>query len=306
MKILITGSRGMLGQNLVSTLSSDHSLSLLTPSSLELDLLNRKDVEEYLKKQKPDLIIHAAAKVGGIQANINEPVEFLVQNTLINTHVIYGALEAGVAKLLNLGSSCMYPRDREILNEADILTGELEPTNEGYALAKISATRLCQYICREYNLEYKTIIPCNLYGPYDHFDSVRSHLLPAIIRKLSEAKQRGAKQVLIWGDGEARREFMYIQDLVDFIVMAITRMEALPELVNVGLGFDYTINEYYQQAAEIIGYDGSFKHDLSKPVGMHRKLMDVTLANDFGWKAKASLSEGIKKIYQYYLSIEHP
>lgn len=303
MKILLTGASGMLGHNLVERLSSDASLHLLTPSITELDLLNKDVVDHYLQQEKPDLIIHAAAKVGGIQANLNEPVEFLVQNTLINTHVIYGALEAGVPKLLNLGSSCMYPRNRSILQETDILTGELEPTNEGYALAKINATRLCQYICRQYGLQYKTMIPCNLYGPYDNFDPVRSHLLPAVIRKLHEAKLRGEKKILIWGDGKARREFMFVKDLVDFIAMAINRIDEMPELINVGLGFDYSINEYYQIAANVIGYGGDFDHDLSKPVGMQQKLMNVDRVNNFGWKAKTSIQQGIEATYQYFLSL---
>jgi len=243
-----------------------------------------------------------AAKVGGIQANMNEPVDFLVENNLMNTYVIMGAVSAGVTQLLNLGSSCMYPRGRDILHESDMLTGELEPTNEGYALAKVMAARLCQYITKSKGLTYKTIVPCNIYGRYDHFDAVRSHMVPAVIRKLHEAKIKGDRKVSIWGDGESRREFMYVEDLIDFLVWAMPHMEQLPDMINVGLGVDYSINEYYQVGAEMMGYEGLFTHDLSKPAGMRRKMMDVSKSLELGWKAKTSLQDGMKQTYEYYLN----
>ncbi len=301
-KILITGSKGMVGRNLVERLSGDREVVLLTPGRAELNLLDREAVSGYMNRTRPDIVFHLAAKVGGIQANINEPVEFFAENQLMNTHVILEAMGAGVKRLINLGSSCMYPRDRDILRESDMLTGELEPTNEGYALAKISAARLCEYISHSKDLMYKTVVPCNLYGRYDHFEIERSHMVPAVIRKLHEARESGHDEVSIWGDGESRREFMYVDDLIDFLILAMNRLETLPDMVNVGLGIDYTVNEYYRVGASVVGYTGVFNHDLSKPAGMRRKLMDSSAVHKLGWKAKTSLEEGMKKTYQYYLS----
>jgi len=301
MKVLITGANGMVGKNLVERLTLNKNLELLTPKRSVLNLLDQDAVIAYMHEHQPDIVFHLAAKVGGIQANINEPVEFLVENTLMNTHVIMGAAHAGVKQLLNLGSSCMYPRGRDVLHESDMLTGELEPTNEGYALAKVMAARLCQYITKSKRLTYKTIVPCNIYGRYDHFDAVRSHMVPAVIRKLHEAKVRGDSEVSIWGDGESRREFMYVEDLIDFLVWAMSHMQELPDMVNVGLGVDYSINEYYRVGAEVIGYTGAFTHDLSKPAGMRRKMMDVSLSQDLGWTAATSLRDGVEKTYEHYL-----
>lgn len=292
----------MVGMNLCRFLIEQGEHELLTPSRDELDLLNQEVVKNYIHQQQPDLIIHLAAVVGGIQANINSPVKFLVENTLINTHVIQSALLAGTPKFLNMGSSCMYPKDRERLHEEDLLTGKLEPTNEGYALAKNSSALLCRYISQQYGLAYKTIIPTNLYGPYDNFDLVSSHLMPAIIRKIHEAKQQSKNEVIIWGDGEARREFMYVDDLARFIILAMELMSELPDIINVGCGEDHTINEYYEKVAKVFGYQGGFVHDLSKPVGMRCKLLDVTRAKNLGWRSVVSLEEGIEKTYQFFLT----
>ena len=301
-KVFITGSRGMVGRNLIERLSVDQEVELFAPDRSELNLLDKQAVSNYMSSIKPDVVFHLAAKVGGIQANINEPVEFLADNILMNTHVILEAMNAGVQKLVNLGSSCMYPRGRDILRESDMLTGELEPTNEGYALAKVSAARLCEYITRTKGLIYKTIVPCNLYGRYDHFDANRSHLVPAVIHKLHKARERGSLEVDIWGDGESRREFMYVDDLIDFLILAMEKMESFPDMVNVGLGVDYSVNEYYRIGAEVVGYEGGFTHDLSKPAGMRCKLMDVSTAHKLGWKAKTSLQEGMEKTYEYFKS----
>jgi len=301
MKILITGTNGMVGKNLVERLRVNKDMTLFMPKRLDLDLLDKDSVFDYMCANQPDLVIHLAAKVGGIQANISEPVNFLVENNLMNTHVIMGALSAGVTQFLNLGSSCMYPRDKDILYESDILTGELEPTNEGYALAKVMAARLCTYITESRGLMYKTIVPCNIYGRYDHFDEARSHMVPAVIRKLHAAKISGCTEVSIWGDGKSRREFMYVEDLVDFLVWAIPHMEQLPDMINVGLGLDYSIDEYYQIGAKVIGYTGVFTYDLYKPSGMRRKMMDVSKSQKLGWNAKTSLQSGMEKTYEYYL-----
>lgn len=305
MKILLTGANGMVGKNIL-TVASQHQHVFLSPSSAELNLLDAGSVRQYLHAHKPDMVIHAAGVVGGIQANMAEPVKFLVDNMQMGLNILTAAKDAGVTQFLNLSSSCMYPRDAiNPLSEELILKGELEPTNEGYALAKVASTRLCEYISKEdATLIYKTIIPCNLYGKFDKFDPNHSHMIPAVIRKLDEAAKAGLAEIDIWGDGEARREFMYAEDLADFIFYAIERFEAMPQNLNVGLGTDYTINEYYQAIADVVGFTGHFKHDLSKPVGMRQKLIDDTKLTAFGWNYKTSLTGGIKKTYQFYVS-EH-
>jgi GDP-L-fucose synthase len=300
-KILITGANGMVGRN-IAEYSKAQNYILLTPSSKELDLLNRSSIDNYLELNKPDIIIHCAGIVGGIQANMKNPVKFLVENTQIGLNIIMASKEAGIKQFLNMSSSCMYPRKAiNPLGEALILKGELEPTNEGYALAKITSTRLCEYINKEDDsFKYKTVIPCNLYGKYDKFDPKHSHMLPAVIKKIYEAKEANIDSD-IWGTGEARREFMYAEDLADFIYFALENFDKMPQNINVGLGEDYTINEYYETISKIIGYKGNFVHDLTKPIGMKQKLIDDTKLKEFGWKHQTSLEDGIKKIYQYYL-----
>jgi GDP-L-fucose synthase len=302
LKILITGSNGMVGKNIAEHENSK-KYKLLTPSSKELNLLDRQNVDNYLKNNDLDIVIHCAGIVGGIQANMANPVNFLVDNTQMALNIIMSSKEANIKQFINMSSSCMYPREAiNPLNEELILKGELEPTNEGYALAKITSTRLCEYINKEDNsFKYKTAIPCNLYGRYDKFDPKHSHMLPAVIKKIHEAKINNLDVLDIWGDGEARREFMYAQDLADFIYYAIKNFTTMPQNLNVGLGEDYTINEYYQAIAKVIGYEGKFIHDLTKPVGMKQKLIDDTKLQKFGWSHKTSLEDGIKKTYKYYL-----
>lgn len=301
-KILITGSKGMVGRNIVEFEKSKNYI-LLTPSSEELNLLDRSSVDNYINDNKPDIVIHCAGIVGGIQANIANPVKFLVENTQMGINIIMSAHEAGIKKFINMSSSCMYPRNAENpLDEELILKGELEPTNEGYAIAKITSTRLCEYVNRENSeFQYKTIIPCNLYGRYDKFDPKHSHMLPAVIKKIHEAKVDNLEEIDIWGDGEARREFMYAQELANFTYYSIENFESMPQNINVGLGHDYTINEYYEAIARVIGYKGKFVHDLTKPVGMKQKLIDDSKLKEFGWKCETSLEDGINKTYEYYL-----
>ena len=301
-KLLITGGSGMVGQNILNHPFAK-SWEIFAPSSNELNLTNTLECEKYISKKMPNLIIHSAGKVGGIKANIAEPVEFLDKNIMIGRNVIMGARLAGVKNLINLASTCIYPRLAENpLNEELILKGELEPTNEGYAIAKIFSTRLCEYIRREDPIyQYKTLIPCNLYGLYDKFDPNKSHLVPAIIHKIHQAKISNKPSVEIWGDGNARREFMYSADLADAVFNAANNMEILPNKINIGVGNDYTINEYYKTIAEVLGWNGVFTHDLSKPVGMMRKLCDTSLQSNWGWKPKTSLKNGLTKTYQYYL-----
>lgn len=303
MKILLTGANGMVGRNILDV-AKHHSYEFLSPNSTELNLLNPELVNAYIAKHQPDMVIHAAGIVGGIQANIAQPVKFLVDNMQMGLNILMAAKCIGVTRFLNLSSSCMYPRDAiNPLSENLILKGELEPTNEGYALAKIASTRLCEYINKENSSYlYKTIIPCNLYGRHDKFDPKHSHMIPAVIHKISEAKINNIKEIDIWGDGEARREFMYADDLADFIFYAINHFEKMPQNLNVGLGTDHSINEYYRTIAEVIGFTGQFKHDLSKPVGMKQKLIDDQQLKAFGWSYKTELAIGIKKTYQFYLS----
>jgi GDP-L-fucose synthase len=292
----------MVGRN-VCEHPAAQQYELLAPSSSELNLLDSVSVSDYVKSNKPDMIIHCAGVVGGIQANIKEPVRFLISNLDMGRNIVMAAQEAGVHKLLNLGSSCMYPREAQNpLKEESVLTGELEPTNEGYALAKVAVARLCEYVCRENeSYHYKTLIPCNLYGRHDKFDPKQSHMVPAIIHKLHEAKVRGESEVEIWGDGTARREFMYSTDLANCIWQAADNFKSLPSTMNVGLGEDWSVNDYYQIAAEVVGYEGQFKHDLSKPVGMKQKLVDTSKQAKWGWTPKHSLKEGLKATYQFYL-----
>ena len=290
----------MVGRNITEGLKSSHEI--LAPARKEMDLSHWDSTLGYLQKNKPEMVIHCAGRVGGIQANMAHPVEFLIENIDITRNLIKAAQNVGVKKLINMASSCVYPRGFETpLTEDLILKGELEPTNEGYAIAKIFALRLCQYIHREdQNFQYKTLVPCNLYGPYDKFDPKISHLLPSIILKIDRAIREKREQVEIWGDGEARREFMYVGDLVDCVKKAITDFESLPDVMNVGLGKDWTINEYYKAVSEVMEYNGKFKHDLSKPTGMKRKLVDVSKARAWGWQSEISLSQGISNTLKYY------
>jgi GDP-L-fucose synthase len=300
-RVWITGANGMVGRNL-----REHRLAsgweVLAPSRRELDLADRSAVAAFAREARPDLVIHAAGQVGGIQANMADPVGFLVNNLDMGRNVIMGAFEAGVPALINLASSCMYPRDRDgALRESDIMTGELEPTNEGYALAKVVATRLCDYLARTRpDAAYRTMIPCNLYGRHDKFDPRASHLVPAIIDKISKAVAQGEDKVEIWGDGTARREFMYAADLADAIWRAAEDPASLPQTMNVGLGSDHSILEYYEAVARAFDWNGRFRFDRSRPVGMRRKLSDVSLQGRWGWTAPTSLQDGITATIRFY------
>jgi GDP-L-fucose synthase len=309
LRIFLTGSRGMVGQNIL-----EHPLSvnydILAPTSTELDLRDATATQQFINRTKPDIVVHAAGRVGGIQANILNPIDFLVANIDMGRNVIMSAYKARVPYLLNLASSCMYPRNaNNPLSENLILKGELEPTNEGYALAKIFASRLCEYINRENvkngrsTIRYKTLIPCNLYGRYDKFEPEHSHLIPAIIHKIHLAKLKGLAEVEIWGDGTARREFMYAGDLADAIMKSLNEYNQIPDLMNIGHGYDHSINDYYQIVAEVIGWNGKFVYDTTKPVGMKQKLVDITRQSKWGWKPSTSLEPGIRKIYNFYLEV---
>lgn len=276
--------------------------SIAAPGRKELDLTDRAAVAAYLADRSFDLVIHAAARVGGIAANVANPVEFLVDNLEINTNVIDQARRAGVRRLLFLGSSCMYPKDyRNPLVEEDLLAAPLEPTNEGYALSKIAGAKLCQYAAAQNGLAYKTLIPCNLYGPGDNFMPPHSHLVASVLHKLHEATQSGAPSVEIWGDGSARREFLFVDDLARYILgLDGSRMEALPDCLNIGFGQDYSVLEYYQIGASVVGFGGSFRFNLDAPTGMRRKLMSSARAKKLGWKPATGIEAGMTAAYAYY------
>jgi GDP-L-fucose synthase len=298
------GGSGMLGQAIrrrAAELAPKWNID--APSSKELDLRDRAQLKKWFSAHTYDLIIHAAAKVGGIKANVVDPSGFLCDNMLMGMNVVEAAREAGVKKLLYLGSSCMYPKDYGVdLKEEHILAAPLEPTNEGYALAKIATARFCDYVSRQYRLCYRTIIPCNLYGVGDHFDAASGHLIAAAIAKISEAVRQGKESVEIWGDGTARREFLYVDDLADFILTYGGDLEKLPPHLNVGFGKDYTVNEYYDCIARVLGFKGKFDHVLNAPVGMLKKLMDSSRANAVGWHPRVDLESGIAQTVAWYRS----
>ena len=301
MRILLTGGGGLVGSNVLQSARSQNH-ELFAPRSSLLNLLDFEGVQKYVADCKPDIVIHAAGRVGGIQANLAAPVDFLVENLDMGRNIILASRSAGVPRFLNIGSSCMYPRGHDTpLSEEMLLTGELEPTNEGYALAKIVCERLCQYVSRDQGFEYKTIIPCNIYGRHDSFSPAKSHLIPAIIYKLYSAMKSRDPTVEIWGDGLSRREFMYAADLADCIFDCIERFDSLPSIMNIGIGGDYTINQYYEVAASVLGFKGKFVHDLTKPVGMARKIVSIDKQLAWGWHAQTSLGEGIKQTYDYFL-----
>jgi GDP-L-fucose synthase len=294
MKILVTGAAGMVGRNFLADPRSGRHL-ILAPSRIELDLTDSIACDAYLVRERPDLVVHLAAVVGGLQAHIDTPATFLADNLAIGINLLGAARRAETPRLINLGTSCMYPRDQQgALREDQLLSGPLEPTNEGYALAKLAAWKLTQAFGRELpGRIWRTLIPPNLYGPHDRYDPARAHLVAAAIAKIDRALRVGAPVVEIWGDGTARREFMFAGDLADFIWRFHDRLEDLPETLNVGVGEDATVNDYYRTVAAVMGYRGAFSHDFGRPVGMRRKLLDVTGQARLGWRPATHLVEGI-------------
>lgn len=295
----------MVGKNISEKLSQKYH-NILTPQRKELDCMDINQVEQYIKKHNPDFIIHCAGKVGGIQANTNFPVEFLYENIQMGFNIIMSAKKIGVKNLINIGSSCMYPENiKTNLRESMLYAGKLESNNEGYAIAKCTCARLCELISQQYHLyKYKTIIPCNLYGKYDKFDPNYSHLIPAVIYRIDHAIKNNLNKITIWGDGNNRREFLYAGDLADLVFLAVNNFDKLPFIMNVGLGFDYSINEYYSIISKILGFSGIFIHDLRKPAGMPQRTLNIENQINFGFKASTTLEEGIIKTYEYYKSIQ--
>lgn len=305
MRVLLTGGSGMLGRA-IRRLAPEAApkKTIIAPSRRELDLSNHAETVRFIRDGRFGLIIHAAARVGGIAANIAEPVNFLLENLEINANVLRGAREEDVPSLLFIGSSCMYPKDfPTILSEKHLLAGPLEPTNEGYALSKITGAKLCEFIASEDKRAYRTLIPPNLYGPGDHFEPARSHLLAAALHKLHQAKTFEETKVEIWGDGTARREFVYVDDLAHFILRSdAASISKIPQYLNVGYGIDYSVSDYYRMAALVVGYRGTFRHNLEAPTGMKHKLIDSQLAYRYGWSAPTSPPIGLAMAYKDYLS----
>jgi len=300
-KIYVAGHRGLVGSAILRKLQADGYTNLVYRTSQELDLRDRNQVDKFFEEEKPEYVFLAAAKVGGIIANNEYPADFIRDNLMIQTNVIDAAYRNGVKKLLFLGSTCIYPKFApQPLKEEYLLTGELEPTNEPYAIAKIAGIKMCQSYNRQYGTKYISVMPTNLYGPNDNFDLHTSHVLPALIRKFHEAKVNNAPYVEVWGTGTPRREFLYSDDLADACVFLMKNYED-SEIINIGVGEDISIKELAEKIKNVVGYQGEIKFDTTKPDGTPRKLVDVSKINALGWKASISLDEGLRKAYQWFL-----
>jgi GDP-L-fucose synthase len=301
LKIYIAGHRGMVGSAIWRILERKGYANLIGRTSKELDLKNQDDVLVFFKEEKPEVVIDAAAKVGGILANNDYPYQFIMENMQIQNNLIDTALQQGVEKFIFLGSSCIYPKlANQPLKEACLLTDSLEPTNEWYAIAKITGVKACQAIRKQFDKDYVSLMPTNLYGTRDNFDLQTSHVLPAMIRKFHEAKVNGNIPVTLWGSGTPMREFLFVDDMAESVVFALENK--LPEyLYNVGTGEDLTIKELAETIQKVIGHSGDLIWDSSKPDGTPRKLMDISKMHALGWKHKIELQEGIEKTYSWFL-----
>lgn len=312
-KIYLAGHRGMVGGAILRRLQEQERagepIEIVTRTHAELDLTSQAAVREFFQSERPDVVILAAAKVGGIQANNQYPADFIYQNLMIECNVIHQAFDAGVQNLLQLGSSCIYPREaKQPISESALLTGILEPTNEPYAVAKIAGIKLCESYNRQHGTDYRSVMPTNLYGPGDNFHVKNSHVMPALIRRFDQAVQEGLDEVVIWGTGKPRREFLHVNDMAEasLYVMDLPRdayeAETEPMLshLNVGSGVDISIAELATMIAEVTGFKGRITQDTTKPDGTMRKLMDVDRLSRMGWRAKTSLSEGIAETYSWF------
>lgn len=301
MRVFLTGARGMLGQHVLRNLESKGH-EVLAPSRDELDLMDGAATFKFIKENKPDAVIHCAAVVGGIQANILGGGKFLTENLSIDHSVIFSAKKSNVPNFIYLGSSCMYPANRlDALKIKDILSGKLEPTNASYALAKISGAKAVEAFDSDPNLNWKVFIASNLYGPFDHFDPDRSHLLAAIILKVSKAIESAASEIQMWGDGEVKREFTYVGDLAGWIAESLPNLVSYPSMLNVGCGVDHTVREFYEIVMQVLGYKGKIVADPTKPNGNLRKLMDSSVAHSLGWDPGTNLSEGILETHKWWV-----
>jgi GDP-L-fucose synthase len=300
-KVFITGHRGMVGSALVRAVEQNcPTWTLLLADRKQLDLLDQTSVEQFLSDEKPDFVINAAARVGGIYANSTYPAEFIHQNLILNANLIHSAWKNGVSRFLNLGSSCIYPcRAEQPIKEEYLLTGSLEKTNEAYALAKIAGLEMCRHYRKQYGVLFHSAMPTNLYGPGDNYHPQNSHVLPALIRRFHEAKLNDLEEVVIWGTGSPRRELMHVDDLASGLLFLLEN-ESPPDWVNLGTGVDHSIQEIANLVKEVVGYEGTISNDLSKPDGMPLKRLDVSLAEKLGWKAKIRLEEGLLRTYEEF------
>ena len=308
-KIYIAGHRGLAGSAIVRRIKSDGYRNLITRTHAELDLIDAGATRAFFEREKPEYVFLAAAKVGGIVANNTFPAEFIHQNLVIQTNVIHEAWRAGVKRLLFLGSSCIYPREcPQPMKESYLLTGPLESTNRPYAIAKIAGIEMCSAYNRQYGTQFLAAMPTNLYGPGDNYDLETSHVLPALIRKMNEAKQRGSGEVTVWGTGTPRREFLYSDDMADACLKLMSLSDAefneliadYPPLINIGCGADMTIRELAESIAKVVKFDGALRFDTSKPDGTPRKLLDVSRLFALGWRPRVDIEQGIGLAYQAY------
>ncbi len=301
-RIFVAGHRGLVGSALVRRLTAEGYRSVLTRSRDELDLEDRNAVKTFMDRERPDVVLLAAAKVGGILANDTHPADFIASNLAIGLNVITAAHEFGVRRLINLGSSCIYPREcRQPIREDDLLSGPLESTNRAYAVAKIAALELCEAFNRQHGTDFVTLMPANLYGPRDNFDPETSHVVPALLRRFHEAVERGIPEVVVWGTGTPRREFLHVDDLASACLFVMKSSEP-PERLNVGVGSDMTIAELAEVIREAVGFRGGIHFDPSKPDGTPRKLLDSSRLRGMGWEPQISFEDGVASTYAWFLS----
>lgn len=303
-RIYIAGHRGLVGSAMVRSLRDRGYTNLTTRSSKELDLRRQADVEAFFAQERPEYVFLAAATVGGILANNTYKAEFIYNNIMIAVNVIHASYTSGVKKLLNLGSSCIYPKHApQPMKEEYLLTGLLEPTNEPYAIAKIAAIKLCRYYNEQYGTNFISVMPTNLYGPGEKFDLQNSHVLPALIRKFHEARVAGAKTVILWGTGEPYREFLYVEDLAEACILLMEKCGYgdVGEFINIGSGEDLRIRDLASLIRSIVGFEGTITYDTTKPDGTPRKLLEVSRMKALGWNPKVGMEEGIRKTYEWYL-----
>jgi len=301
-KIFVAGHRGMVGSALVCRLEAEGFTNVLKRDRSQLDLTDESAVAKFFADEPPDVVVVAAAKVGGIKANNEYPVEFLLENLRIQNNIIRSAFEAGVRKLLFLGSSCIYPKFApQPIPETALLTGPLEPTNEAYAIAKIAGIKLCQAYAREYGATFISVMPTNLYGPNDSFDLETSHVLPALLRKAHDAKTRNENKLIVWGTGKPRREFLHVDDLASACLLLLEKYDS-PEIVNIGCGEDITVRELAELICDVVGFNGELVWDATKPDGTPRKLLDITKIRALSWQPTIPLRQGIAQTYEWFLA----
>jgi GDP-L-fucose synthase len=301
-KILILGSRGLVGSAILRQLKNEEYVNLLRPLREDLDLLDQKNVFDYFEKNKPEYVFMAAAKVGGIKANNEYRADFIYENLTIQNNVFGAAWKNNVTRLIFLGSSCIYPKEcPQPIKEEYLLTGPLEPTNEPYAIAKIAGLKTAESFRRQYGCDFFSVMPTNLYGPNDNFHPENSHVIPGLIRRMSEAKDNGDNVFKAWGTGNPRREFLYVDDMANACIHLMNYEGELPDVINIGTGEDISIKELVYLIKDVVGYEGQIEFDNSKPDGTMRKLLDVSKIKDFGWKAQCSLKNGLEKVYSLFI-----